>query len=118
MASGDLGGETSVLVEDEDVMPVLVRELSNAWRRSGESSYDSVSGDGAAPGAGLLRRQDAAYGLGTGAAGVLQGCRRWALLRALRWPRWPCRREQRSGRPLGLPSRGWRRAGIAPTPES
>ena len=49
MASGDLGGETSVLVGDEDVMPVLVRELSNAWRRSGEPSYDSASGDGAAP---------------------------------------------------------------------
>ena len=31
-------------------MPVLVRELSNAWRRSGEPSYDSASGDGAAPG--------------------------------------------------------------------
>jgi hypothetical protein len=49
VASGDLGGETSVLVEDEDVMPVLVRELSNAWRRSGEPSYDSASGDGAVP---------------------------------------------------------------------
>ena len=45
MASGDLGGETSVLVGDEDVMPVLVRELSNAWRRSGEPSYDSASGE-------------------------------------------------------------------------
>ena len=116
MASGDLGGETSVLVGDEDVMPVLVRELSNAWRRSGEPSYDSATAR--RPGAGLLLRQDAAYGLGTGAAGVLQGCRRWALLRALRWPRWPCRREQRSGRPLGLPSRGWRRAGTTPTPQS
>ena len=38
-----------MLVGDEDVMPVLVRELSNAWRRSGEPSYDSASGDGAAP---------------------------------------------------------------------
>ena len=48
MASGDLGDETSVLVGDEDVMPVLVREVSNTWRRSGEPSYDSASGDGAA----------------------------------------------------------------------
>ena len=51
---------------------------------------------------------DDADGLGGGAAAVRRGCQRWNPplgRRRWRWPPWPCRREQRSGRPPGLPSR-------------